>query len=134
MYIFAGQYHRLFISWSCFLKHKLYSNSSKALNKNHWISTSRYNSTFLPCILYREASYGVYLPSAMNQSQGMIFFFIETKISPTTTHLPKNSWDGKVPLRERNSYRREICITPPLNRDRIVPSLNDYWLISFGKH
>ena len=31
------------------------------------------NSTFPPCIFSREASYGIYLPSVMNQSQGMIF-------------------------------------------------------------
>ena len=32
------------------------------------------NSTFPPCIFSREARYGVYLPSVMNQSQGMIFY------------------------------------------------------------
>ena len=39
------------------------------------------NSIFPPCILYREASYGVYLPSVMNQVKGG--FFIETIIFQT---------------------------------------------------
>ena len=34
-------------------------------------------STFPPCILSREASYGVYLPSVMNQSQGMNIHWIQ---------------------------------------------------------
>ena len=32
------------------------------------------NNTFPPCVFSREARYGAYLPSVMNQSQGMIFY------------------------------------------------------------
>ena len=34
-----------------------------------------FNSTFPPCIFSRDARYGVYLPSVMNQRQGMIFYW-----------------------------------------------------------
>ena len=43
--------------------------------KRRYMSLSIFNSTFPPCILSCEASYGVYLPSAMHQSQGMFFYF-----------------------------------------------------------
>jgi hypothetical protein len=96
------------------------------------------NSTFPPCIFSREASYGVYLLSVMNQSQGMIFFLLKLRffrqgsgcgcvcgVAPKINNkyfwlLEKRPWDGKVPLRDWNSYREEIYITPPLNRDRII--------------
>ena len=39
------------------------------------------NSTFPPWIFSHEARYGIYLPSVMNQSQGMIFFYWNQDIS-----------------------------------------------------
>ena len=41
------------------------------------------NSTFPPCIFFREASYYVYLPSVMNQSKGMIFGYASIPINLT---------------------------------------------------
>ena len=57
--------------------------------------------------------------------------------------LGKRPRDGKVPLQDRNSYRGEKYITPPLNRDSIM-MFDRLWIIggrnneinpvSFGKH
>ena len=59
------------------------------------------NSTFPPCIFTRLARYGVYLPSVMNQSQGMIF--IEIKIFQTKVWLWVCVW--KILVSKKKSYQ-----------------------------